>query len=78
MKTDTAELTRHCPRELRALVADLPPAGQWRIVKTKDHYFLFDGPMRVSCLANNASKPNSFIVKQVTRGISRYIARNYA
>jgi hypothetical protein len=78
MKPDTAELNRHCPRELRTVIKNLPPSGDWRVVKTKDHYFLYDGLTRVACISNNASKPSSFIMKQITRGISRYLARNYA
>lgn len=75
---DLSLLSRHCAREVREVIKTLPEGGDWRVVKTKDHYFLYDGPTRVSCVANNGSKPAGFILKQIVRGIERYIARNYA
>lgn len=78
MSIDLSILSRHCAREVKDTLRDLPPAGDWRIVKTKDHYFLYDGPTRVACVNNNSSKPASFINRQIARTIKKYANTHYA
>ena len=78
MSIDLSMLSRHCAREVKDVLKELPPAGDWRIVKTKDHYFLYDGPTRVACVNNNSSKPASFINRQIARTIKKYANTHYA
>lgn len=77
MTVDLSVLPRHCAREVRTALKELPDAGDWRVVKTKDHYFLYDGPTRVACVDNNGSKSTEFIAKQVARAVKKYAARHY-
>jgi hypothetical protein len=78
MTIDLSILSRHCAREVKDVLSTLPPEGDWRVTKTKDHYFLYDGPTRVACIDNNSSKTVEFIRRQVTRSINKYVATHYA
>jgi hypothetical protein len=78
MTIATSLLPRHCAREVKDVLRTLPPAGDWRIVKTKDHYFLYDGPTRVACVNNNSSKPVEFIARQIARTVKKYADTHYA
>lgn len=77
MTVDLSVLSRHCAREVRTTLKELSDAGDWRVVKTKDHYFLYDGPTRVACVDNNGSKPTEFIAKQIARTVKKYASRHY-
>jgi len=73
-----SEYLRRLGPKTRALVATLPPQGDWSIVKTRDHYFLYDGLTRVSCVGNNSGIPNTrYDVKNV-HDIQKYVSERYA
>ena len=78
MSVDLSSMSRHCSREVRDALRALPNAGDWRLIKTKDHYFLYDGPTRVACVDNNGSKPSEFIAKNIARTLKKYVAAHYA
>jgi len=78
MSIDLSTISRHCSREVRETLRALPDGGDWRLVKTKDHYFLYDGPARIACIDNNGSKPSEFIAKRIVRTVQKYVTAHYA
>jgi hypothetical protein len=78
MTIELGSLPRHAAKNARKLCADLPAQGNWRIVKAKDHYFLYDGPTRVAFVANNASKERSHFIADNARKIKTYTDAHYA
>lgn len=51
------------PRQVDRKIADAlrSVSYPWRIVKKRDHYFLYSGEVRVCCIGNNSSKQNTHL-----------------
>ena len=60
------------PREVKTLLGTLP--NTFRLVKKRDHYFLYDGNTRVACVGNNASRENLFLAKRSRATVEKYLA----
>ena len=78
MTLDLSGLSRHCAREVRTALKELPEGGDWRLVKTKDHYFLYDGQTRVACVSGNASKFPAYFAMMGVQKIKKHVATHYA
>lgn len=63
-------------RGIKDLLGSLP--NTFHVVKKRDHYFLYDGSTRVSCVGNNASRENLFLGKRSRATIEKYLANKNA
>lgn len=70
------DIPRQVDRRVRDEILSLPVA--WRVVKKRDHYFLYVGDERVCCIANNSSKANEFLVKRTVEKLRRYQSNGHS
>lgn len=75
VRPDLSVLPRHCHRDVRAAIKDLPDSGDWRLVKKKDHCFLYDGEHRITCACSNGSVTPPHYVKMTVAEIVKYAKR---
>jgi hypothetical protein len=67
-----SELPRQIDRRVRREIAALP--RPWRVVKKRDHYFLFVDSHPVICVGNNSSKCNDWQVAKTLENIRKLCA----
>lgn len=70
------DIPRQVDRRVRDEILALPVA--WRVVKKRDHYFLYVGDERVCCIANNSSKTNEFLVRRTVEKLRRYQSNGHS
>ena len=71
-------LPRHIDKKLREVIKDLPET--FEVVKKKDHYFLYDGTVRVCCIGNNSSpsKQKQYLINKNIDTINKYMENRNA
>jgi hypothetical protein len=65
----TDPLPKQIDREVRREIAALD--RPWRIIKKRDHYFLQIEDQPMICVANNASKRNSWQINKTLEAIRK-------
>ena len=66
-------IPKQIDKTVRRYLRRLP--GRWKVVKSKDHYFLYINGKRVACVGNNGSGRDGRFAKKTIAEIQRNIRR---